>query len=191
MNAGELSFERRDYPLSMDYCFNREAKGKIGSDELLGIGLTGFEGGKRLYSISFDIPDALSLYDDFIDVASEDELREEDQVVLGYLNEENERNWVTLDLDDELPEDISQIDEMHVGKFAGSYRPGMNGEAAGPNSNLFTFAYDSDSDQVYQSLEEYVEELHPDERISGNASDVVSQVRNEMREFEREITESF
>lgn len=191
MAADKLYFEIQNNFRSTDFHVGRDAVGKIRSEEVISIGLSGFEDGNRFYSVFFDIPDALKLYDDFIEVASKDELRDGDQVDVSYIDQEGEHNIVALEFDEELPEDLSQINEMYLGEFAADYSPGMNGEAAGPNSNLFTFHYKEGSDQVYQNLEEYMADLHPDERISENASDVVSRVRSEMQEFEREITQEF
>jgi hypothetical protein len=86
----ELKFEAEDVPAPGDYSVGKQARGKVEQEEVIGIALTGFELGDRLYSISFDIEDDREAYNTLVEAASEDELRESDEVQIGYRDDSGE-----------------------------------------------------------------------------------------------------
>jgi hypothetical protein len=190
----ELKFEAEDVPAPGDYSVGKQARGKVEQEEVIGIALTGFELGDRLYSISFDIEDDREAYNTLVEAASEDELRESDEVQIGYRDDSGEHQRTAITLEDDLPEDLSEIGEVNVGELIGDYSPGINGSDA-VNPNLFTFSYndrsgyDENSDEVYESLGDYIEALHPNQEVSDNAEFVASRVQEQMQQFEEEISQ--
>ena len=191
----ELIFEVEDPPIIPgDDPVGKQARGKVEQEEVIGIALTSFEVGDRHYNISFDIQDDCEAYDALVEVASEDELRESDEVQIGYRDHRGDFQRTTINLEDDLPEDLSEIGEVNVGEFIGDYNPGINGNDA-VNPNLFTFSYknvsdyDENSGEVYESLGNYIEALHPNQEVSDNAEFVASRVQEQMQQFEEEISQ--
>lgn len=195
MSVENLEFDIEEPRIPEHREISKVAEGSLNEEKVLTVTYTRFDSAHRVYRVNFDIEGGMNQYETFKQVAKNDVVRESDNIDVTYEDEEGNRQVDSLDFDADLPEDLHALDNAYVGFFSG-YSSGLTTEDDGSLESFRMSVADGskrylDSDKLYDSLVNYVEELHPNDMISENAEEVADQIREMILDFEeQEIPEN-